>query len=58
MVKNPLAMQESRVRSLHWEDTLEKKMATHSSIFVWEIPWTDASWWAAVLGIEKELDMT
>ena len=58
MVKNPLAMQESWVRSLRWEDTLENKMATHSSILVWEIPWTDASWWAAVLGIEKELDMT
>ena len=58
MVKNPLAMQESWVRSLRWDDTLEKKMATHSSILVWEIPWTDTSWWAAVLGIEKELDMT
>ena len=29
---------EMRVRSLHWEDSLEKEMATHSSILAWEIP--------------------
>ena len=29
------------VRSLGWEDPLEKGMATHSSIFVWRIPWTE-----------------
>ena len=34
-------MQETRVRSLGWEDLLEKEMATHSSILVWEIPWTE-----------------
>ena len=28
------------VRSLGWEDPLEKEMATHSSILAWEIPWT------------------
>ena len=26
---------------LGWEDTLEKEMATHSSVFAWEIPWTE-----------------
>ena len=31
-------MQETRVRSLGWEDTLEKEMATHSSILAWRIP--------------------
>ena len=30
-----------RVQSLGWEDTLEKEMATHSSIPAWEIPWTE-----------------
>ena len=40
MVKNPPAMQETRVQSLGLEDTLEKEMATHSSILAWEIPWT------------------
>ena len=28
------------VRSLSWEDFLEKEMATHTSILAWEIPWT------------------
>ena len=41
MVKNPPAMQEMQVRSLGWEDTPEKEMATHSSILPWKIPWTE-----------------
>ena len=38
MVKNPPAKQETQVQSLGKEDTLEKEMATHSSILAWEIP--------------------
>ena len=38
--KNPPAMWETRVRSLDWEDSLQKGKATHSSILVWRIPWT------------------
>ena len=34
-------MQEMQVQSLHWDDPLEKEMATHSSIRAWEIPWTE-----------------
>ena len=41
MVKSLPAMQETGVRSLGWEDPLEKKMATHSSILAWEIPWME-----------------
>ena len=41
MVKNLPAMQETGVQSLGQEDPLEKGMATHSSIFVWKIPWTE-----------------
>ena len=41
MVKNLLAMQETRVRSLHREDSLEEGMATHSSILAWRIPPTE-----------------
>ena len=41
MVKNLPAMQESRVWSLGWEDTVEKWTATHSSILAWRIPWTE-----------------
>ena len=39
MVKHLPAMQETLVRSLGWEDPLEKEMATHSSILAWKIPW-------------------
>ena len=41
MVKNPPAMQDTQIRSLGQEDPLEKEMATHFSILVWEIPWTE-----------------
>ena len=41
MVKNLPAVQETRVRSLGWEDPLEKGMATNSSTLVWRIPWTE-----------------
>ena len=41
MVKNLPAMQETQVQSLGREDPLEKRMATHSSVFVWRIPWTE-----------------
>ena len=41
MVKNPPAMQESRVQSLDGEDPLEKEMATQSIILAWRIPWTE-----------------
>ena len=41
LVKNLPAMYETWVRSLGWEDPLEKGLATHSSIFAWRIPWTE-----------------
>ena len=44
VVKNLPAVQktqEMRVQSLSWEDLLEMEMATHSSILVWRIPWTE-----------------
>ena len=40
LVKNPPSMLEAWVRSLGWEDPLEKGKATHSSILSWTIPWT------------------
>ena len=40
-VKNPPVMRETWVRSLGWEDPLEKAMATHSRILAWRIPWTE-----------------
>ena len=47
MQENLTAMQETWVRSLGWEDPLEKEMTTHSSILAWKIPWG-----------HKESDMT
>ena len=41
VVKNLPAMQETQVQSLGWEDSLEKEMATHTSILAWKIPWTE-----------------
>ena len=41
MVKNLPEIQEAWVRSLGWEDILEKEMAIHSSIFAWRISWTE-----------------
>ena len=41
MVKNPPAMLEIWVRSLGWEDPLEKGVTTHFSILAWRIPWTE-----------------
>ena len=48
LVNNPPAMGETWVRSLGWEDTLEKGKATHSSILVWRILWI----------VHKEMDTT
>ena len=41
MVKHMPTVRETWVQSLGLEDLLEKEMATHSSIFVWKIPWTE-----------------
>ena len=43
--KNLLVIQETRVRSLGWEDPLEKGMTIHTSIFVWKIPQTEKPHW-------------
>ena len=41
MVKNPPAVQETRLWSLGQEDPLEKEMATYTSTLAWRIPWTE-----------------
>ena len=50
-------MQETQVQSLSQEDPLEKKMATHSSILAWEIPWTKEPGRLQSMGLQKS-DMT
>ena len=57
MVKHLPAMQETRVESLGWEDSLEKEMATHSSILSWRIPWAEEPGKLQSMG-SQELDMT
>ena len=54
-VKNLPAMWETQVRSLGREDPLEKGIATHSSVLVWRIPWTEEP---GGLWDRKELDLT
>ena len=53
MVKNPPAMQETWVRSLGWEDTLEEGMATQPSILAWKISMDRGAWWATVSGVAE-----
>ena len=58
MVKNPPAMREAWVRSLSWEDPLEKGKATHSSILDWKILWTEEPGRLYSPWGQKESDMT
>ena len=53
MVKNPPEMKETWIRSLGWEDPLEKGMATHSSILAWRISMDRGAWWATVHGAQR-----
>ena len=50
--------QETQIRSLVWENTLEEEMATHSSILAWEIPWTEEPAVAIGPGVAKDSDTT
>ena len=52
LVKNPPAMQETKVQSLGWEDPLKKEMATSSGILAWEAPWTEEPTWLQSMGLQ------
>ena len=52
-VKNLRAVQETWVRSLGWEDPLEKEMATHSSILAWKISWTEEPGGLQSMGLQR-----
>ena len=54
-VKNPLAMWETWIRSLGWENPLEESMATHSSVLAWRILVNRRAWQAAVHGVAKSM---
>ena len=53
MVKNLLAMQETWVQPLGWEDPLEEGTAIHSSILTWRIPMDRGAWWAIIHVVAK-----
>ena len=53
VVKNPLAKQETWVRSLGWEDALEEGIATHSSILAWRMPWTEEPGRLQSVGLQR-----
>ena len=53
MIKNLPSMQENRVRSLCWEDPLEKGLATHSSILAWKIPQMEEPDWLQSMGSQR-----
>ena len=55
MVENLPAMWETWIRSLGWEDLLEKGMAIHSNILAWRIPMDRGARWATVRGVAKSL---
>ena len=52
-VENLPAVLETWVRSLGWEDPLEKEMATHSSILAWRIPWTEEPAGLQSMGLQR-----
>ena len=62
MVKSLPAVQETQIRSLGWEDPLEKGMANHSSILAWRIPWKSlvgySQWVLKELDTAKQLTHT
>ena len=53
MVKNLPAIWETQVRSLGWEDPLEKRMETHFGILAWRIPWTEEPGGLQFMGLQK-----
>jgi len=57
LVKNLPAVQETWVSFLGWEDHVEEKMATHSSILAWRTPWTEEPGRLQSMG-SQELDTT
>ena len=58
VVKNPLAMQETWVQFLGQEDPLEKRMATHSSVLGWRIPWTEVPGRVQSMGLQSQAQMS
>ena len=54
LVKNPPAMQETKLPSLGGENPLEKEMATHSSILAWRFPWREEPGGLQSIGSQRD----
>ena len=54
-VKRLSTMQETSVRSLGWEDPLEKEMAIHSNTVAWKIPWTEEPGRLQSMGLQRDM---
>ena len=57
-VKNLTAMLKTQVRSLGWEDSREKRMATHSRILAWRIPWTEEPGELQYMGLQSRTQLS
>ena len=55
LVRNLPVVQETQVQFLGWEDLLEKKLATHSSILVWRNPWTEKPGGLQSIGSQRDM---
>ena len=53
MVKHLPEIQETQAQPLDWEDTLQKRMATHPSILAWRIPWTEEPGELQSMGLKR-----
>ena len=53
LVNNPPAMGETSVKSLVWEDPLEKEMAIHSNTIAWKILWTEEPGRLQSMGLQR-----
>ena len=52
-VKCLSTMRETQIRSLGWEDPLEKEMASHSRTIAWKIPWTEEPGMLQSMGLQR-----
>ena len=55
---NITTVRETQVQSLGWQDPLEKRIATHSSILAWRIPWTEEPRRLQFMGLQSRMQHT
>ena len=58
MIKNLSVLWETQVQSMRWKDPLEKRVAAHSSILIWKIPWTEEPGKLQVTGLQSKTQLS